>query len=103
VVDTGIHAKGWTRSQAIDYLRDNTVTSERNVAGEVDRYIGNPGQALAYMVGRLHFSGLRERAEARLGSGFRAGEFHLRHLENGALPQHALSEVIDEWLVEKER
>lgn len=103
VVDTGIHAKGWSRDRAIDYLRDNTVTSERNVVGEVDRYIGNAGQALAYMVGGLHFSRLRARAEKTLGAGFRAGEFHLRLLENGALPLHALSEVIDEWLVEKER
>jgi uncharacterized protein (DUF885 family) len=103
VVDTGIHAKGWSRDQAMEYLRDNTVTSDRNVAGEVDRYIGNPGQALAYMVGGLHFARLREQAETALGSGFRPGEFHLRALENGALPLHALSEVVDEWLADKER
>lgn len=103
VVDTGIHAKGWSRQQAIEYLRDNTVTSERNVVGEVDRYIGNPGQALAYMIGALRFADLRQRAQTALGSGFRAGEFHLRLLENGALPLHALSAVVDEWLVGKER
>ncbi|MEV7005050.1 DUF885 domain-containing protein [Streptosporangium sp. NPDC051022] len=102
VVDTGLHAFGWTRERAVTYLMENTATSARNCAAEVDRYIGNPGQALAYMTGRLVVTDLREAAERRLGPRFRAGAFHARLLGNGALPLGTLREVITDWLDEQE-
>ncbi len=70
VVDTGIHDMGWTREQAIAYMRENTALSDHNIAAEVDRYIGWPGQALGYKIGQLKISALRQEAEQQLGDRF---------------------------------
>lgn len=98
VVDTGIHAKGWSRQQAIDYMTANTALSEHNVTAEVDRYISNPGQALAYKIGQLKFKELRERSAKALGPKFDIRRFHDAALENGALPLSALEARIDRWI-----
>ncbi len=100
VIDTGIHTKGWSRKQGIEYLRDHSATPERNIVSEIDRYIGNAGQALAYMVGGLQFAGLRRLAQDRLGAAFDPPEFHARLLENGAMPLMTLRGVIERWLNE---
>ena len=98
VVDTGIHAFGWSRQRAIDFLRENTLLAEENIENEVDRYITSPGQALAYKLGQLEILRLREMAKARLGDDFRISEFHDRALENGALSLPALREVVERWV-----
>jgi uncharacterized protein (DUF885 family) len=98
VVDTGIHAKGWSRQQAIDFMKENTALSEHNIAAEVDRYISNPGQALAYKIGQLKFKELRERAAKALGPKFDLRRFHDAALENGAIPLSALDGAIDRWI-----
>ena len=100
VVDTGIHAFGWTREQAIEFVRENTLLAEVNIENEVDRYITSPAQALAYKLGQLEISRLRAKAEAELGEAFSIAEFHDRVLENGALSLPALGEAIDSWLAE---
>lgn len=101
VVDTGIHAMGWTRRQAIDYLAANTLLAENNVENEVDRYIATPGQALAYKVGQREILALRDKAKAALGDRFDRKEFHDRVLENGAVTLGVLREEIDRWLERK--
>jgi uncharacterized protein (DUF885 family) len=98
VVDTGIHAKGWTRDQAIAFMTENTALSEHNVKAEVDRYISNPGQALAYKIGQLKFKELRERSAKALGPKFDIRRFHDAALENGAIPLSALEARIDRWI-----
>ncbi len=98
VVDTGLHAKGWSRQQAIDYMKENTALSEHNITAEVDRYISNPGQALAYKIGQLKFKELRERATKALGPKFDLRRFHDAALENGAIPLSALEARIDRWI-----
>jgi uncharacterized protein (DUF885 family) len=97
VVDTGIHAMGWSRQQAIDYMVANTVLAENNIVNEVDRYIGNPGQALAYKCGQLEILALREEAKKRLGSRFDIKAFHDRVLENGAVALPVLRQQIERW------
>ncbi len=94
VVDTGIHHLGWSRDRAIAYLRDNTALSETNIANEVDRYIALPGQALAYMIGRLRIQHLRDRARAALGARFDIRAFHHEILAHGPLPLDTLDELI---------
>lgn len=86
VIDTGIHAKGWSRQQAMDYLASNTALSMKNVQTEVDRYIAWPGQALAYKIGELTILELRAKAEKALGPGFDIREFHDAVLTEGGLP-----------------
>lgn len=86
VVDTGIHAKGWTREQAIDYMREYTGQAEGDVVVEIERYIVMPGQACAYMIGMLEILALREEARARQGERFKLPEFHHAVLKNGPLP-----------------
>jgi uncharacterized protein (DUF885 family) len=98
VVDTGIHAKGWSREQAIRYLRDNTPLSDLEIAGEVDRYIGYIGQALSYMVGRLEIQRLRALAESRLGGRFDIRAFHDLVLGGGSLPLNVLDGVVVRWI-----
>jgi uncharacterized protein (DUF885 family) len=98
VVDTGMHAKGWTRQQALDYLAGNTALSLLEVRTEIDRYIAWPGQALAYKIGELKIIELRERAEAALGADFDVREFHDRVLGEGGLPLPVLEGVIDRWI-----
>ena len=100
VVDTGIHAFGWSREQAIAFVRENTLLAEVNIENEVDRYITSPAQALTYKLGQLEILRLRAKAEARLGDAFTISEFHDRVLENGALSLPALGEAVDSWLAE---
>jgi uncharacterized protein (DUF885 family) len=92
VVDTGMHHYGWPRQRAIDYMRENTALSETNIANEVDRYIAAPGQALAYMIGRLRIRELRQRAAEQ--PGFDIRDFHHRVLSQGSVPLDVLDEVV---------
>lgn len=97
VVDTGMHAEGWSRARAIAYLRDNTPLSDLEIGNEIDRYIAYPGQALAYMVGRLEIQRMRADAQARLGQAFDIRAFHDVVLGNGPLPLAVLDEVVSAW------
>ncbi len=99
VVDTGIHSKGWSKQQAVDYMLDNTALSPANIDAEVNRYITWPGQALAYKVGELKIRELRKRAEGRLGANFDLRAFHDTVLENGSVPLDVLEEHVDRWIV----
>jgi uncharacterized protein (DUF885 family) len=101
VVDTGMHAKGWSRQQAIDYLRVNTPMSRLEIDKEIDRYIAYPGQALSYMVGRLEIQRLRAYAEETLGDRFDIREFHDVVLGNGSLPLAVLAEVVTDWVTRR--
>ncbi|MCS7470139.1 DUF885 domain-containing protein [Stieleria sp. ICT_E10.1] len=98
VVDTGIHAKGWTRQQAITYMQENTALSEHNIVAEVDRYIGWPGQALGYKVGELFITDLRERAEKQLGDAFDVRQFHDAVLSSGSIPLPVLKRKIERFI-----
>ena len=98
VVDTGIHAKGWTRQQAIDYLAENTALSMSDVIGQIDRYISWPAQALSYKIGELKIRQLRAKAEAALGDKFDIREFHDQMLKNGSLPMALLEELTMDWI-----
>jgi uncharacterized protein (DUF885 family) len=97
VVDTGMHAKGWSREQAVAFLRDNTPMGELEIGTEIDRYIAMPGQALSYMVGRLEIQRIRAAAEARLGERFDIRAFHDVVLTNGPLPLAVLDQVVRAW------
>jgi uncharacterized protein (DUF885 family) len=101
VVDTGLHSKGWTRQQAIDYMAVNSGLSMNNITAEVDRYISWAGQALAYKTGELKIRELRARAEKAHGQNFDVREFHDKILENGALPLSILEKLIDAWINSK--
>jgi uncharacterized protein (DUF885 family) len=94
VVDTGIHALGWSRQQAIDYMVANSPMTERIVRPEVDRYICSPGQATSYMIGRLEIQRMRREAEQRQGASFDVRKFHSAVLDSGALPLGVLDEVV---------
>jgi uncharacterized protein (DUF885 family) len=98
VVDTGLHAKGWTREQAITYMVATTGMNESEVITEVERYMGQPGQACAYKVGQLKILELRERAKAALGSRFNIKDFHAVVLENGGVPLTLLEKLVDQWI-----
>jgi uncharacterized protein (DUF885 family) len=99
VVDTGLHALGWSRTQAVAYMVANSPMDEGHLRAEVDRYVGSPGQALAYMLGRLEIQRLRAEAEARLGERFDIRAFHDTVLTSGPLPLPALARVVEEWSV----
>ncbi|EMI22531.1 secreted protein containing DUF885, bacterial [Rhodopirellula maiorica SM1] len=101
VVDTGIHFLGWSRQQAIEYMRDNTALSEHNIVAEVDRYIGWPGQALGYKMGELTISRLRAESEAELGDAFDLRSFHDRVLSVGSIPLPLLEKRILQWRAEQ--
>ena len=101
VVDTRMHAKGWTREQAVDYMRKNTAVPENTIQTEVDRYIIMPGQALAYMIGYREIASLRAKATAALGSRFDIREFHAQVLMTGSLPLAILEQKIDRWIASK--
>jgi uncharacterized protein (DUF885 family) len=101
VVDTGMHAKKWTRKQAIDYFMDNAAKTELDIINEIDRYIGWPGQALAYKIGELKFKELRARARQQLGDKFDVREFHDAALSQGAVPLDLLDKMITAWIAEK--
>jgi uncharacterized protein (DUF885 family) len=98
VVDTGIHAKRWTREQAIAYMREKTGMGEKEVTAEIERYIVSPGQACAYKVGMLKIQELRKRAQADLGAKFDQREFHDVVLKNGALPLDILEEQVTNYI-----
>jgi len=98
VVDTGIHAKGWTRDQSIDFMLANSGMTRTEVVAEVDRYIAIPSQALAYKVGALKIQELRKRAEDKLGKKFDIRDFHREVLGTGALPLPVLEAKIDRWI-----
>jgi uncharacterized protein (DUF885 family) len=98
VVDTGLHAYGWTREQAIAYMVDNTGMNESEVISEVERYMGQPGQACAYKIGQLKILELRERAKTALGPKFDLKDFHAVVLENGGVPLTLLDSLVDEWI-----
>jgi len=101
VVDTGIHAKGWTREQAIDYMLANSSMGKTDATAEVERYIAIPSQALAYKTGAMTIQRLRRKAEAELGSKFDVREFHAQVLMTGALPLAILEQKIDRWIAAK--
>jgi uncharacterized protein (DUF885 family) len=98
VVDTGLHAKHWSRAQAMAYFRDNTLVSELDIRREIDRYIANPGQATCYKIGQLKILELRERARRALGPKFDIRDFHEVVLANGALPLGILEEQVDAYI-----
>ncbi len=97
VVDTGVHAFGWSRQQAVDYLRENTVMSPPEIDSEIDRYIEAPGQALAYMVGRMEIQRIRGEAATRLGDRFDVRAFHDLVLATGPVPLATLDDVVTSW------
>ena len=103
VVDTGLHAKGWTREQAIQYSLDHEAESEAGIVAEIERYMAIPGQALSYKIGQLKIRELRARAEKALGERFDIREFHARVLESGCLPLKLLEQKIDRWIETKKK
>lgn len=98
VVDTGIHAKGWTRDQSIAYMLANSPMSRTDATAEVERYIAIPGQALAYKIGQLTISRLKAKAKAALGDRFDPRAFHAQILDTGSLPMPVLEKKIDSWI-----
>ena len=98
VVDTGIHYQGWTRERAVEYMRANSAMSMQDIRSEVDRYIGWPGQALAYKIGQLKISQLRKEAEAKLGETFDVRAFHDMVLGGGAVPLGTLESNVRKWI-----
>jgi uncharacterized protein (DUF885 family) len=98
VVDTGIHAKGWSREQSIDYMVNTTGMAPGDVTTEVERYMAFPGQACAYKVGQLKILELREKARSALGPKFNLKDFHAVVLENGGVPLTLLQQLVDEWI-----
>jgi uncharacterized protein (DUF885 family) len=101
VVDTGIHSKGWTREQGINYFLTHSGESKTDATAEVERYIAIPGQALAYKLGQLTISRLRDEAKAALGPKFDIRDFHKQVLDTGALPLQVLEEKIHDWIRSK--
>lgn len=101
VVDAGIHTKGWTREQAIQYSLDHEAESESSIIAEIERYMAIPGQALSYKIGQLKIIELRKRAETSLGDQFNIREFHSQILESGVLPMKVLEDKIDRWIASK--
>ena len=98
VVDTGMHSKGWSRDKAIAYFKDNAPKTEQDIVNEIDRYIGTPGQALAYKIGQLKILELRERARTKLGDKFDLRAFNDAVLETGSVPLDALERHIEAWI-----
>ncbi len=101
VVDTGLHAFGWSREQAIQFMRDNSSMAESDIVAEVERYISIPGQALAYKVGERHIRMLRNKAAKALGDKFDVKKFHTQILIDGAIPMPILEAKIDKWIAEQ--
>ncbi len=98
VVDTGLHAKGWSREQAIQYMKDNAPMAETDIVAEVERYMAIPGQALSYKIGQLKIIELREKAETALGDKFDLKGFHDQILTTGSLPMAVMEQKIDRWI-----
>ena len=98
VVDTGLHHMGWTRDQALDYMRKNLALTDTEIVNEVDRYIIWPGQALAYKIGQLEILALRDEAKAALGPRFDLRAFHDTILAPGAVPLEVLRRIVERWV-----
>ncbi|WP_431135001.1 DUF885 domain-containing protein [Psychroserpens mesophilus] len=98
VVDTGIHAKGWSREEAIKYSLQNEAESEASITSEIERYMAMPGQALSYKIGQLKLLELRAKAEKELGDSFNVAQFHNQVLESGCMPLALLETKIDNWI-----
>ncbi|WP_292083851.1 MULTISPECIES: DUF885 family protein [unclassified Brevundimonas] len=98
VTDTGLHAKRWSREQAMDYFRQNSLLSERDIQKEVERYITNPGQATSYKIGELKIEELRHKAETTLGPRFDIKDFHAVVLGSGSVPLDVLADQVDAWI-----
>jgi uncharacterized protein (DUF885 family) len=103
VVDTGMHSLGWSRQQAIDFMKDNTAKTENDIIVEIDRYIVWPGQALAYKLGELKIKQLRAKAKKELGARFDVRKFHNAALDDGPLPLDLLERRINDWVAEQKR
>jgi uncharacterized protein (DUF885 family) len=102
VVDTGLHSKGWTRQQVLDYMYENSAVKEARAVSEAERYMAIPGQALAYKIGQLKIRQLRDRAEAAQGEDFDVKAFHTAVLEDGSLPLDLLEAKIERWIASKQ-
>ena len=102
VVDTGIHAFGWSRERAVRYMLDHTLLARNNVENEVDRYIAWPGQALAYKIGQREIRRLRERARSAMGGDFTLADFHDRVLDDGAVTLSLLRRDIEGWIASEQ-
>jgi uncharacterized protein (DUF885 family) len=98
VVDTGIHAYGWSREKSVNYFIANTALTRDNIVREIDRYFVYPGQACAYQIGRNRILELRESARKQLGSRFDLRKFHDVVLENGAVPLPVLETIVGDWV-----
>jgi uncharacterized protein (DUF885 family) len=101
VVDTGMHAEGWTRQQAIDYFKSNAPKSDLDIANEIDRYIAAPGQALAYKIGQMKILALREEAKQALGEKFDIRQFHDAILSTGAVPLSVMESTVRAWVAQQ--
>jgi uncharacterized protein (DUF885 family) len=101
VVDSGLHAKGWSRDQAIEYMLANSAMGRTDATSEVERYIAIPGQALAYKIGQLKLLELRARAQKALGKRFDIRDFHEQVLATGALPMTVLEKKMDDWIASR--
>jgi uncharacterized protein (DUF885 family) len=100
VLDTGVHAKHWTREQMVKLFREHSGEDEPDLQAETDRYIAAPGQALAYKLGQLKFLELRQRAERQLGAKYDIRAFHDEMLNGGALPLDTLDARTDRWIAD---
>jgi len=98
VVDSGLHAQGWSRERAIDYMLENSAMTRVDATAEVERYIVNPGQALAYKVGAITIRRLRTKAEQALGPRFDVRAFHGQVLDTGSIPMAVLEAKIEKWI-----
>jgi len=98
VVDVGLHTKGWTREQAIEYSKANEAEPEESIVAEIERYMAIPGQALSYKIGQLKILELRQKAERELGPKFNIRAFHNQVLEAGCLPVKVLEEKVNRWV-----
>jgi len=98
VVDTGIHAKAWTRQEVLDYMYANSAVAEVRAVAEAERFMAIPGQALAYKIGQLKIREIRDRAEASLGDKFSVKDFHTEVLKDGAMPLSMLESKLDRWI-----
>jgi uncharacterized protein (DUF885 family) len=98
VTDAGIHTKGWSREQAIEYMRSNEPITEQFATAEIERYMVIPGQALSYKIGELKIKELRDKYSKQLGNKFRVAAFHDEILKDGALPLTTLEQKMDTWM-----